>query len=125
MAAISFPVKLKTARKITLVYRNQKEAEVPKPPCLGLPNEPIAEPGTLCVYRGGNFGSLEEQDKNAAFFGSEDPNCAYFTTSKNVGVVGQLVLFRSLDFTEEGTTPATLKEATLLEAGGSWAVTEK
>jgi hypothetical protein len=126
MGVVSFPVRLKKGSLVTgFTYRNGKEAETPKPPCNGTINEPIAEPGNLCVYRGQQFGSLEEQDKNAAFFGAQAFSGEPFTTSKKVGVLGELIVFRSLDFTEEGTTPATLKEATIMEAGGSWAVQEK
>src|SRR5262249_43796638 len=36
----------------TVTYRNEPESLAPKAPCLGSPNEPTAEPGNLCVYRG-------------------------------------------------------------------------
>jgi hypothetical protein len=124
MGAISFPLRLAETATITAKYANEKEGEVITPPCIGTPNEPVAEPGFLCVYRHGNFGSMETQDKNAKFFGFEKPS-GQFLIPGETGVLGALVVFRSNQFTEEGTTPAKLTAETYLDAGGSWAVTEK
>jgi hypothetical protein len=124
MGVASFPLRLKETATITAKYRNEKESEAPEPPCVGSQNEPFAEPGFLCVYRGGNFGSLESQDKNAKFFNFEKPNGQLLIPGE-VGVLGVLIAFRSNQFTEEGTTPAKLTAETYLDAGGSWAVTEK
>ena len=99
----------------------RKEAETPKAPCLGNVNEPTAEKANLCVYRGGNAGSKEEEDTNAKFATFEEP---IGTESTTAGKLGALVVFR----TEEGIfavgeTPITLAKPAYLVAGGSWAVT--
>jgi hypothetical protein len=125
MGVASYPIRLKKGAIITETYVGEKAAETPKAPCLGSVNEPKANPGAFCAYRGGNFGSLEEQDKGAAFAFFENPRGANFNTTAEAGVLGTLILFRSSAFTEEGTTPATLTETTYLNAAGSWAVTEK
>jgi hypothetical protein len=126
MGNISYPVRLKKGAVVAFTYRPQEVAENPVPPCLGTVNEPTAEAGHMCVYRGAlSFGAEEKQDKNAAFFTALDPKGENVTLTKKVGLLGELLVFRSSDFTEEGTTPAILKEATILSAGGSWAVQEK
>jgi hypothetical protein len=128
MGVASFPVRLKETAEIASKYRDEPEAETPESPCVGSVNEPVAEPGWLCTYRGGGgFGSLESQDKNAKFFNFEKPNGVYLIPPgiREVGVLGALIVFRSNQFTEEGTTPAELTERTYLVAGGSWSVTEK
>jgi hypothetical protein len=125
---VSYPVRLKKGAVILEKYVNEKEIETPKAPCLGSVNEPKAEPGNLCVYRGGNFGSLEEQDKNAAFAFFENPRGANFSTTAEAGVLGTLILFRSTEFVEEGPPIVELKaehSPVILNANGSWAVTEK
>jgi hypothetical protein len=89
--------------------------------CQGIVNEPAAEPGNLCVYRGGNFGSLEKTDKNASF--------AEFHTAAGggigaVGHLGQLVIFRSNEFNQEAPIEA-LSAASApvnLTAEGSWSM---
>jgi hypothetical protein len=127
---ISFPVRLKKGAVVKATYRNATEAEAPKAPCNGTINEPIAEVGNLCVYRGAPLGGLETADKNAAFFGFVEPNGTPFTTSKKVGFLGELVLFRSVNnspsFKEEvGEEPGVITEGSYMEGGGSWAVAEK
>jgi hypothetical protein len=83
--------------------------------------EPVAEPGNLCVYRGGNFGSLEREDKNAAF--------SQFRTPLGVGAgepsrLGQEVLFRSSEFNEEAPVEALAPASApvSLTAEGSWSM---
>jgi hypothetical protein len=126
MAAISYPIRLVETSTITATYRPESLSEKPEPPCLGSVNEPIAEPGNLCVYRGGNFGSEEKQDKNASFNKFEFPN-GKFAGPLETGNIGTLVVFRAPNagFKEEGTAPETLKTPAYLSAGGSWALTEK
>jgi hypothetical protein len=118
---VSYPIRLKEGALLKLKYRNEVQAETPEPPCNGSANEPVAEAGNLCVYRGGNFGSLEKTDKNAAFFGFEEANG---TALEETGVLGQLVLFRTTEFNEE-TPIEEIAKASFLNAFGSWAVQEK
>jgi len=117
-ASISYAVPLKEAPKLHYVPESQVEA--PKSPCLGEPNAPSAEPGFLCVYRSGGFGSLESQDKNAKFFNFYDPKG---NEGEPGGKTGELVAFRTTPFNEEegGTIPA----AATLDAQGAWATTAK
>jgi hypothetical protein len=129
---LSFPVRLKKGSLVTrATYRTAFAAEQPFPPCLGTVREPVAETGNLCVYRGQSLGSIEGMDKNAAFFGFTDLAGELFTTSKKVGNLGELVLFRSVNnspfFKEEfgEAEPGVITEAAYMEGGGSWAVTER
>jgi len=123
-AAISFPVRLKTATVVKPVYRNAKESNTPLKPCLGNVNQPVAEPGFLCIYRGEPNGGLETMDKNAAFFGITDPKGNFILPTEKVGALGALVVFRTGQFSEE-EAGTTLTEPAYLSAAGSWAVTEK
>ena len=87
--------------------------------CLGSPNEPVAEPGYVCVYRGGFKGILEKEDKNAKFF-------AIYAAGGNINETassGQLIAFRTTEF-NEGVIEPIAKEA-FLAAGGGWSVTAK
>jgi hypothetical protein len=79
------------------------------------------------------LGGLEIQDRNAAFFEFTAANGEPFTTSKKVGVLGEKVVFRSVNnapsFKEElpvggEASYGTITEAAYMEGGGSWAVTE-
>ena len=129
IGVVSFPVPLKEgeAKNLALKYCNEVCGETPEPPCLGSVEEPTAEEGFLCVYRGGQFGSLEKQDKNAKFFGFESPG----GFSEKVGLLGDLVIFRTNEFKEEQATTKEKEEAehikkeSSLSAGGSWAVHQK
>jgi len=115
---VSYPIPLNFTPK--LVYRNETEALEPTPPCLGSPTEPVAEPGYLCVYRGGNFGSKESEDKNAQFIGFQD----FLGDTDEGGLIGQLIIFRTDEFVLEGTHNLLAHEAALT-AAGSWSVTAK
>jgi hypothetical protein len=119
---------LKEGANPKATYRPESLSEKPEPPCLGSVNEPVAEAGNLCVYRGGNFGSLEKQDKNAGFFGFLQPNGNNTSVSGEAGVLGQQIVFRSTEFKEEEPPVeelAAAKSPVRLHAIGSWAVTEK
>jgi hypothetical protein len=90
-------------------------------------NEPVAEPGNLCVYRGGaGFGSKENEDKNAKFVQFEDffGETVTETGEGNSGALGILIIFRTNEFGVEGAHLTLAKEAELT-AAGSWAVTAK
>jgi hypothetical protein len=106
-----------------LNYVNAKQAEIPGsvPGCVGSVVEPIAEPGNLCVYRGGNFGSLEAGDKNAGFSEFHTP---LGNGAGEVSRLGQLVIFRSSEFNQEepiqGLAPASAPVD--LTAEGSWSM---
>jgi hypothetical protein len=129
---ISFPVRLKKGDLVKAAYVNSKQAETPGivPGCLGLPMEPVAEKGRLCVYRGfADHGGLESEDRNTAFFGFVDAEGENFAISAKVGVLGERAVFRSVNnspgFTEEpNEEPGSITERAYMEGGGSWAVTE-
>ena len=108
--------------QLRLNYVNEKNAEIPGsvPGCVGTVNEPIAEPGFLCVYRGGNFGSLEEKDKNAGFAGFHAPN----GVPNLINRMGQVVVWRSNEFNEEAPIEALSPASTPvnLTAEGSWSM---
>jgi hypothetical protein len=130
MSPISFPVRLKKGDTVKAVYRTAVQAEQPEAPCVGSPLEPIANAGTLCVYRGFAKGALESQDEGAAFFGFTDTNGEFFSVSGKVGSIGESVVFRSTEntpsFKEEPLEkPGILAHAAYMEGFGSWAVTEK
>jgi hypothetical protein len=124
---VSFPTPLARGEKVKFTYRNEREAIEPKAPCLGSVNEPVAEPGNLCVYRGGaGFGSKENEDRNAKFVQFEDlfGETIKETGEANSGDLGVLIIFRTTEFGIEGAHLALAKEAELT-AAGSWAVTAK
>jgi hypothetical protein len=104
-------------------YVNAVQAETPGsvPGCVGSPVEPIAEPGNLCVYRGGNFGSLERTDKNAGFVAFHTP---LGVASGEVSRLGMLVVFRSSEFNEEAPIEALSPTSAPvnLTAEGSWSM---
>jgi hypothetical protein len=124
---VSFPTPLARGEKVKFTYRNEREALEPKAPCLGSVNEPVAEPGNLCVYRGGaGSGSKENEDKNAKFVQFEDffGETIKETGEANSGDLGVLIVFRTNEFATEGPHLTLAKEAQLT-AAGSWAVTAK
>jgi hypothetical protein len=127
--AISFPITLPAKILAANVkYLNEKQVGEPGsiPGCIGSGQEPIAEPGFLCVYQGATatVGSLESEWKEAKFFGLEDPvgNLNMNAAGKPSGLIGELVVFRTNTFTE---APSTIPAAASLTAAGSWAVTAK
>ena len=124
---VSFPTPLPRGEKVKFTYRNEREALEPKAPCLGSVNEPVAEPGNLCVYRGGaGFGSKENEDRNTKFVQFEDffGETIRETGEANSGDLGVLIIFRTNEFGVEGAHLTLAKEAELT-AAGSWAVTAK
>jgi hypothetical protein len=125
MGVASFPLRLSETATITAKYRDEKETEAPEFPCAGSDNEPVAEAGWFCVYRGGIVGGGERTfpgDKNAKFFNILKPSGAVVAPGET-GVLGALIAFRSDQFNEENVVKLTAE--TYLVAGGSWAVTEK
>jgi len=123
---VGYAIQLK--EKPTVIYRNEKQVEIPEPPCTGNANEPEPEAGFLCVYRSGNFGSLESQDTNAAFAGFQDAAGNNYGSGPEGGKAGELIIFRTITFNTEAKTAAeerTLGAAAHLTASGSWAVVAK
>jgi hypothetical protein len=124
---ISLPIPLKTeaGKEYKLVYRSEAVSSTPTPPCVGSLNEPNAEAGALCVYRGGDKGMKESEDKNAKFVKWADALGNYYAnealTAAKSGRTGMLVLFRTNEFVET-ETPTTISAAALLVASGSWSV---
>jgi hypothetical protein len=117
---------------LTLHYRNEAESQAVIKPCLGSVNEPQAEKGNLCVYRGAQKGK-ETEDTNI-----KEPNAAGNTEgfSNPFGVhlengqecpnesgdcqTGVLVIFRTAQFAEPRVK---VTAESYLNAFGSWAVT--
>jgi hypothetical protein len=85
--------------------------------CFGAPQEPIAEPGWLCVWTGAFKGTRENQWKNAKF--------REITSAVGINneTYGEEVIFRTSEFGE--VTPAKLKNEAYLGTGGGWAATAK
>jgi hypothetical protein len=127
-AVVSLPIPLAEEEKIKITYRNEAQALEPKAPCIGSPNEPVAEPGNLCVYRGDGSGSKESEDKNAKFFDFQDAlgdSIASGTETKGAGGhTGILIVFRTDEFNAAGK-PVTLANEARLTASGSWSLTAK
>ena len=137
VGAVSFPIPL--GASVKTIYRTEAESESPAAPCAGAPDNPTAEKGFLCVYRGfAGIGSKESEDKFAAnqpclsAGGTLNSECVFFEsakggpieeTSPEAGKLGVGVVFRTKPFNETGTgPPATLTENSYLIAKGSWAV---
>ena len=119
MGVVSYAIA--TAKVTKATYRNEVQAEVPVPPCMGNVNEPAAEKGNLCVYRGGNVGSKESDDKNAKFATFEEP---IGTEGTVAGLLGALIVFRTEEGVfEVGQPTINLSKPAYVDAGGSWAVT--
>jgi hypothetical protein len=90
------------------------------PGCNGSNNEPLAEPGFICVYQGetATLGSLETEWQNAKFF-------KLFDSSGNTGKggpIGEMVTYRTTTY-KEGLPKTTIPAAAALTAGGSYSVT--
>jgi hypothetical protein len=129
-AAISYPIPLKAKTAVKLTYRNEMEALLVMAPCLGSVDEPTAEAGNLCVYRGGmDVGAKEKGvevgnvDENAAFshFASAAGETLTTTGLANAGDESIAVDFRTTEFSN--TTPLKLVKESNLNAKGSWALT--
>jgi len=118
---------------LKLKYRNEVEALAPQPPCIGSVNEPTAEKGNLCVYRGLQRGKESAEDKNI-----KEPNAAgnleTFKTPNGEFIanggecnketdqcqLGVQVIFRTAQFAEPRVK---VTAESYLNASGSWAVT--
>jgi hypothetical protein len=125
-----YPIEPSTLK---IKYKNEAESEVPALPCIGSVNEPVAQKGNLCVYRGLQRGK-ETEDKNI-----KEPNAAGNTEgfatplgefianggecNKENGQCqnGVVVIFRTAQFAEPGGVSVTA--TSYLDARGSWAVT--
>jgi hypothetical protein len=119
---------------LKLNYRNESEAISIIKPCLGAPNEPTAEKGNLCVYRGSSA-AKEAGDKEIIEPGAEVLPAGTFATplgefiaqggecAKETGVcqTAVMVIFRTKGFVEAGG--GTVAGPAYLNAFGSWAVT--
>jgi hypothetical protein len=117
---------------LKLKYKNEAESQVPALPCIGSVNEPTAEKGNLCVYRGRERGT-ETEDRNI-----KEPNAAgnietfktpmgefianggECNTETDQCQLGVLVIFRTAQFAVPQVTVTALS---YLNASGSWAVT--
>jgi hypothetical protein len=121
------------AEKQKVVYLNEKAVGEPGtiPGCNGNTNNPVAEPGFLCVFQGdiATPGSLQSEWKEAKWFALQEPDGKLDATTENVASatgkaarIGALVTYRTNTFTEPQSTLAT---AATLNAGGSWALTVK
>jgi hypothetical protein len=132
-AAISYPIALKEHEAVKLTYRTEPQSTAPNSPCLGSPDEPFAEPGNLCTYRGGAEAGAKETgsevgniDKNVKFTNFADALGEEITTTglANAGVGGIDVVFRTDEFSKEIAIGKIALESNL-NAKGSWAVTAK
>jgi hypothetical protein len=137
-AVASFPIPLKFGEKVKLNYRNEKEALLANPPCLGSPSEPVVSPvGNFCAYRGGGSAGIKETgievgnvDKNVTptpffmgFMGQKIVETSE-TGTGHEGNEGVLIVFRTIEFSV--TAPvASLAAESHLNAVGSWAVAAK
>jgi hypothetical protein len=126
--SLPIPLKVEEGLEYKFTYRPESESTTPKPPCLGSPVEPTAEAGNFCVYRGGNRGTKEMEDKNAKEIEFQDALGNYIANGGegegHSGHTGVLVLFRTGQFSETGTE-VTLTAPARLNAAGSWAVTAR
>jgi hypothetical protein len=129
VVSLNIPLPEEEAGVVQLVYRNEEEATEPTKPCLGSANEPTAEPGFLCVYRGNNFGSKENEDLNAKFVGFQDAvgnfPIAATREGNGFGAGTVLVVFRTEEGNFDGAPLASIAKQARLTASGSWAVTAK
>jgi hypothetical protein len=114
-------------------YKNEAESQVPALPCVGSPNEPVAQKGNLCVLRGLQKGK-EAEDKNitepAAIplpWGTfSTPNGEFIKNNEECNKEngqcqnGVLVVFRTAQFAEPRVK---VTAESYLNASGSWAVT--
>jgi hypothetical protein len=78
---ISFPIPL--FESVDVTYVPEVEGEPAHPQCPGSNEEPLAEPGNLCVYRTGGF--------NAEYQFEEDPEAG--SQEEGAGGSGALLLF--------------------------------
>ena len=129
VAHISYPIYLSKEEKPTAVFRNEAQSKEPEVPCVGTTNEPEAEAGFLCVYRGGNTGWEEKEDENAKFalFFDAQGN-PQGEEGKEGSKMGELAAFRTTApaFAEGCKSPVStackVTASSYLSAGGSWSV---
>jgi hypothetical protein len=132
-AAISYPFALKEKEAVKLTYRNEPQSIVPTAPCLGSTDEPFAEPGNLCTYRGGAEAGSKETgsevgniDKNVKFTNFASAFGEEITTTglANAGDETIDIVFRTAEFSKEKAIEKITLESNL-NAKGSWALTAK
>jgi hypothetical protein len=130
---VSFNPRYPEATALKLTYKNEAESKSPAAPCSGSVNEPVAEHGNLCVYRGPTKGT-ETEDKNITEPNAQVTPLGPFTTPSGEFIApkgscvtaadncqaGVLVIFRTAQFAEPGVT---VTAASYLNAFGSWTVT--
>jgi hypothetical protein len=93
--------------------------------CPGIVEEPAAEEGNLCVFRGEQQGSLETADEHASFFSFENQKGESPSSERLTMRQGALIIFRTEPFstTVKHNSEAVLTTAASLNAFGSWALT--
>lgn len=122
-----------TPPNLKATYRNEAEAIAPRAPCLGSTNEPVAEPGNLCVYRGEGipqehaFEPGFAHDENAKFVafqlpGGELRKSGELLPTESITLSSLMIVFRTDEFNER-TGEVTLAKPAHLTAAGSWALT--
>ena len=126
----SYPIQPSKTEFPTAVYRTEPKSKEPEEPCFGTVNEPVAQAGFVCFYRGGNTGSEEKEDENAAFFGFSDVQGAVQgEEGKEGSKLGEFILFRTTSpaFAEGCKKPLVaackVTAAAYLNTQGSWAMT--
>jgi hypothetical protein len=123
-----------TAPNLKATYRNEAEAVAPRAPCLGSTNEPVAEPGNLCVYRGQGIPQEHAalpgfaHDENAKFVAFQMPGGKLLKSgellpTESIELSSLMIVFRTDEFNEK-TGEVTLAKPAHLTAVGSWALTE-
>jgi len=111
---------------LTVFYKPESENNKLIEGCLGSTNEPVSEPGKLCVIRGSGE-PKEATDLNAKFvqfaspFGELQANKALLNQETDPDRHGAIVEFRTNEF--EPLAPKTVATAARLNAKGSWSVT--
>jgi hypothetical protein len=125
-----YPIEPSTLK---LKYKNETESQVPALPCIGSVNEPVAQKGNLCVYRGLQKGK-EAEDTNitepaaiplpwgtfATPLGEFIANGGECNKENGQCQNGVVVIFRTAQF---GEPRVKVTAESYLDAKGSWAVT--
>jgi hypothetical protein len=126
-----YPIEPSTLK---MKYKNEAESQSPVLPCIGSPNEPVAQKGNLCVLRGLST-EKEAADKEIIEPGAEVTSAGTFAVPNGEFLLnnaecnkengqcqtGLLVVFRTKGFVEAGG--GTVAAPAYLNASGSWAVT--
>jgi len=118
MGTVNYTIPLCEGTLLALHYLNETESESvgAQAGCNGSPQEPVADPGNLCVFTGGFKGINEKQWKNAKFNKILGTN----GNPEEATPAGQEIVFRTTEFKEEG--PLKLAKEAYLGSGGGWQV---